>query len=146
MTPTATAPQRSTRASVFTVATALAWLGHDCDGLCPAAAICSPADLWFVPHPSPRHPTRHRSLIVVDVGDDPARAADIRALLREVNRCIGRSHIHVRERVPADQQHALMTRLDMLSRPAAGLYLRHNVLPSTSVRGSGNAAEARTVS
>jgi hypothetical protein len=127
---TAIAPRRATRASVFTVATALAWLGHDCDGLCPALAICSPAELWFVPHPSSRHPSRQQSLIVVDVGDDSARAAEVRALLCEVNRCIGRRDIQVRERVPTVQSGAVVTRPSIEAIPDAALYLRRIDQPS----------------
>jgi hypothetical protein len=111
---TAIAPRRATRASVFTVATALAWLGHDCDGLCPALALCSPAELWFV----------------VDVGDDSARAAEVRALLCEVNRCIGRRDIQVRERVPTVQSGAVVTRPSIEAIPDAALYLRRIDQPS----------------
>jgi hypothetical protein len=130
MTHSVTAPKGPTRPFAFTVSTALAWLGHDCAGGCPALATSTPASLWFVPQPSPRYLSRQQSLIVVDPGDDPERAAEVRALLREVNRCIGRSHIQVREQVTIDQQRTLVTRPDARPTSDAALYLRSRDQPS----------------
>jgi hypothetical protein len=127
---TVTAPRGSPQPFAFTVATALAWLGHDCAGGCPALATSTPASLWFVPQPSRRYVSRQQSLIVVDPGDDPGRAAEVRALLCEVNRCIGRGHIEVREQVTTDQQRTLVTRPDARSTPDAALYLRSHDRPS----------------
>lgn len=124
MAHTLTASPPSTEVSAFTLATALAWLGHDCDGGCPATAMCIPAGVWFVRDSSPGRSWRQETLVVIDVGDDPARAARLRALLGEINRCTRRNHIRVCERVPADQRAPLVIRPGTPPIAGAPVYLR----------------------
>jgi hypothetical protein len=123
MTHTATASQLSTRTPAFTVATALAWLGHDCDGGCPPLAICTPASLWFVRNQSASYVCPEGTLIVVEIGDDPARATQVRGLISEVNHCT-RNHVQVRERVSSGHGRSFVARSDVPPLTGTPLYLR----------------------
>ena len=71
MTHTVAAQMCSTPPFAVTVATALAWLGHECDGGCPALAMSTqPACGSFLSR-RPGISRRMESLIVVDPGDAP---------------------------------------------------------------------------
>ncbi len=124
MNRTVTAPQSPSPAVAFTLATALAWIGHDCTGGCPPLAMHIPASVWFVPRSSDAHQSWASTLVVVELGETDPAAAQIRPLLRDVNRCTSRNHIQVRERAATDQGHALAALGVQPARSSEPLYLR----------------------
>lgn len=97
-------PAGLTRACAFTLATALAWIGHVCKGGCPILITATPASVWHVRDQSRADHGRSDILVIVDLGNQSAPPEQIRALLREVNRCTAGDHIRVYER--ADNDHA----------------------------------------
>ncbi len=97
-----------TRVCAFSVATALAWIGHDFRGTCPAETTTQPASVWFVRTPGVNAPRWVTTLVVIDFSPRdrsaaPAQSpAPVRAMLRRVNDCTQSEHIRVRERVSGD--------------------------------------------
>jgi hypothetical protein len=116
MTDTVTTPAPSARTVTFTVASALAWAGHDCDSRCPAATMQMPASLWFVPRASTGKPAWSITLVVIDIAGNATRAREIRALLREINHCTNRDGIQIRERT--DTAHGFTCATGGTSAPA----------------------------
>lgn len=97
-------PAGLTRACAFTLATALAWIGHVCKGGCPSLITATPARVWHVRNQSSTDHAGADILVIVDLGDHSVPPEQVRALLREVNRCTAGEHIRVYER--ADNDHA----------------------------------------
>jgi hypothetical protein len=94
-----------TRSFAFSLATGLAWLGHDrpCD--CPRMATELPARVWFMRLPllpDGRPATWTGTLVVVELGKHSWPARQVRGLLREVNHCTKHDNIRVRERNSTD--------------------------------------------
>ncbi len=122
-------PVGMTRVCAFSVATALAWIGHDCSGGCPTEAATVPASVWFVRTPAVTARSWATTLVVVDLSPRdglgvPTQTPEVvRAMLRRVNDCTRPEHIRVRERVSGDHSHAVdATNTD--PRVGAPLYLR----------------------
>jgi hypothetical protein len=92
-----------TRSFAFTLATGLAWLGHDrpCD--CPRMATEHPARVWFKHLPPSTRVGSAHTLVVVDLAEHQWPASRVRGLLGEVNHCTGRDQIRVRERKLTDR-------------------------------------------
>jgi hypothetical protein len=94
---------RLTRAPAFTLATALAWLGHDCVGGCPPELTGASASVWLLGSGRVGQGTGADVLVVVGFGDCGLTPTVVDRLLLEVNRCALPDHIRVRERVKTDQ-------------------------------------------
>jgi hypothetical protein len=90
------APVVSHRSPTFTLGTALAWLGHECPGSCPVSGCDWRASAWFVQVPLAAGPTW--TLVDVDFLERPSSDDEVAVMLREVNQCVKREHIRVRER------------------------------------------------
>lgn len=122
-------PDGLTRVCAYSVATALAWIGHDCSGGCPAEAVRLPASVWFVRTPGVNALHWATTPVVVDLSPRdgsamPAQTPDaVRAMLRRVNDCVRSEHICVRERVSGDHCHAVDATVTD-PRVCAPLYLR----------------------
>jgi hypothetical protein len=75
-------------APVFTLGSALRWLGHDCPARrCSQPIEALPAAMWFVRrgHLLPAYPLE--ALLVVDLTETGEPLARIHRLIDEVNRC-----------------------------------------------------------
>lgn len=104
----------------FTLSTALAWLGHDCPGDCPALTATCPAEIWF----TRRGDTRDAwASAIVDVDFTAAPDGHGRDLLGEINDCVRPDRIRVRDRsafkrsrFPTDFSRALAPRTHQLDR------------------------------
>lgn len=118
-----------TRVCAFSVATVLAWIGHDCRGGCPTEAATVPASVWFVRTSGVHTTTWATTLVVVDLSPRPgssvpAQTPDaVRATLRRVDDCTRSERIRVREQVSDDHSHAVDTSATD-PRVFAPLYLR----------------------
>ncbi len=91
-------------APVFTLGSALRWLGHDCRCSRPIDAL--PAYMWFLRrgHLLPTYPLQ--AVLVVDPAETREPLARIRRLIDEVNRCTRGGTIRVHRRHSSDNGHA----------------------------------------
>lgn len=93
--PEATTPLR---APVFTLGSALRWLGHDCpDGRC----FCAPIDtlrasVWFLRHGPQCRPFPAETRVLIDAIDIGDTVTAIRRMIYQVNGCTHRDAIEVR--------------------------------------------------
>ncbi len=105
-----------TRVCAFTLATALAWVGHDCTGGCPDPARLLRADVWFIRRPRTRH-VRATTLVVVDFFEGLSHTTPLpdHAMLRQVNHCTRPDNVVVRQRVGGSGRLALVAMPDSQS-------------------------------
>ena len=94
-------PDVARRLPAFTVATALAWLGHD-DCRCPAQ-VDNRANVWLIGQRSAGRPTGMRALLDVEFVDPPWSRAEGDAILAEINVCTGHDRIQVELRTDAER-------------------------------------------
>jgi hypothetical protein len=95
-------------APVFTLGSALRWLGHDCpDRRCSQPIEALPAFMWFARHGHllPAYPLE--TLLVVDLTKTGEPLARIHRLIDGVNRCTRGETIRVRPRCSSDNGHDL---------------------------------------
>ncbi|WP_424752773.1 hypothetical protein [Mycobacterium sp.] len=86
-------------APVFTLGSALRWLGHDCpDRRCSQPIDASPTSMWFLRrgHPLPTYPLQ--AVLVVDLAETGEPLARTHRLIDEVDRCTRGETIRVRRR------------------------------------------------
>jgi hypothetical protein len=85
-------------APIFTLGSALRWLGHDCpDRRCSQPIDALPASMWFLRHGHPYFPTYPlETVLVVDLTETGEPLARIHRLIDEVNRCTRGETIRVR--------------------------------------------------
>ncbi|CAN5594808.1 hypothetical protein BH10ACT8_BH10ACT8_08330 [soil metagenome] len=95
-------PEGMTRVLAFTVATAMAWLGHECTGGCPAAAAELRACVWYERRFALQNHCPASTVAVVDLCHQRAGSEQTQTLLSQVDRCARRDGIAVRERLPRD--------------------------------------------
>ena len=121
----ATHPPTVPTAPVFTLGSALRWLGHDCpDRRCSQPIEALPASMWFARrgHLLPAYPLE--ALLVVDLTETGKPLARIRRLIDEVNRCTRGETIWVRPRCSSDNGHdliaVLMNQTPLVRFPAGG--------------------------
>ncbi len=101
-------PDGMTRVCAFSVATALAWVGHDCHGGCPAETKTMSASVWFIRTPGVNARSWATTLVVMELSPRGGRAApvqtpdSVRTMLRRVNDCTRSEHIRVQEWVKSD--------------------------------------------
>ncbi len=84
-------------APIFTLGSALRWLGHDCrDRRCSQPIDALPVSLWFLRrgHPLPTYPLQ--AVLVVDLTETDGPPARVRRLIDKVNRCTRGETIRVR--------------------------------------------------
>jgi hypothetical protein len=83
----------------FTLGTALALLGHHCQGICPGQAVHRSALVWFdhLPVTSTEH--QIQTLVEVDFGAVPWTRFHTDALLAAINLCVHPDRIAVRRRL-----------------------------------------------
>lgn len=93
---------RLTRVCAFTVATALAWVGHECTGSCPPDVWRLPASVWFRRDPAVGGGGWNAALVVVELAQGRVHA-DLGGVLQAVNRCTSPEHIVVCERARPDR-------------------------------------------
>ena len=96
-------------APVFTLGSALRWLGHDCpDRRCSQPIEALPASMWFARrrHLLPAPPWE--ALLVVDLTEIGEPLARIHRLIDQVNRCTRGETIRVRPRCSSDNGHDLI--------------------------------------
>lgn len=83
--------------SLFSLGSALRWLGHDCpDPHCWSLADTAPAAVWFLRHGS-LFRTPLDTMILVDFDDVSLTAAQCDQLLERVNGCVDTDAITVRD-------------------------------------------------
>ncbi|BBY03260.1 hypothetical protein [Mycobacterium seoulense] len=94
---------------VFTLGSALRWLGHGCpDRRCSQPIDALPASMWFRRHGHPYFPTYPlETLLVVDLAETGEPLVHIDRLIDEVNRCTRGETIRVHQRHNSDNGHGL---------------------------------------
>lgn len=80
----------------FTLGSALAWLEHSCSRQCSAAISSLHADIWFAGPGPARQLVPSGTLVVVELGNDPARVDEIASLVAAVRLCAERDGIAIR--------------------------------------------------
>lgn len=99
------APESPTfpRPPLFTLESALRWLGHDCPGYrcCCAPIESMQASVWFIRHglPFPTFPFQTR--VLVDPSETGGALAHLSLMIDQVNWCTRHDAIEVRLRAPA---------------------------------------------
>jgi hypothetical protein len=110
---------------VFTLGSALRWLGHDCpDRRCTAHPIDAlPVSMWFLRrgHPLPTYPLQ--TVLVVDLAETGVPLAHTHRLIDEVDRCTGLETIQIRRRYCSDTEHELVA-LGMKQKPPVSCLAR----------------------
>jgi hypothetical protein len=118
-------------APVFTLGSALRWLGHDCpDHRWSQSIDALPASMWFLRrgHPLPTHPLE--AVLVVDFTETGEPLARIQRLIDEVNRCTRGETIRVRQRHSSDNGHDLIAPAGGREQNVGGLEI---AVPDTGV-------------
>lgn len=86
-------------APVFTLGTALRWLGHDCRNRCCSATIGDlDASVWFILRGSHFPTSPSGTLVLVNPMETGKSLARVRRLIYEVNKCTWDEAIHVLHR------------------------------------------------
>jgi hypothetical protein len=96
-------------APVFTLGSALRWLGHHCpDHRCSQPIDALPASMWFLRRGHPYFPTYPlETLLVVDPTQTGQPLARVHRFIDEVNRCTRSETIRVRQRRSSVSAHDL---------------------------------------
>lgn len=86
-------------ATMFTLGSALRWLGHDCD--CPHELCWEPVDtlaasVWFLHRGGHIVTFPLKSLVLVDLAETGAHLARLRRLLNDVDACTRENGIQIR--------------------------------------------------
>lgn len=81
----------------FTLGTALAWLGHNCPGLCPEPAVGSRATVWIRRLPCSTEAWT-QTLVEFAITDPTWSRELVQGLAGDVNRCVRTDRIRVRAR------------------------------------------------
>src|ERR1700675_4139320 len=105
-------------APVFTLCSALRWLGHDC----PEHRCCEPiaalsASVWFIRRAPQFRPSPMETLVLLDLTETGETPAHIDRIIHEVNCCTRGEAIHVRQRHSSENRHGLIA-LAWRSHPA----------------------------
>jgi hypothetical protein len=113
-----TAPAPSPPTPVFTLGSALRWLGHDC----PEHRCCEPiaaldASVWFIRRGPQFRPSPVETLVLLDLTETDEPPAHIDQIIHEVNCCTHGEAIHVRQRHSSENQEGLIA-LAWRSHPA----------------------------
>jgi hypothetical protein len=85
-------------APVFTLGSALRWLGHDCPDHCSATIDGLSASVWFLRRGLQFLVQPAETLVLLDPTDIGKPLAHIRRMIYEVDCCTRRGAIHVRHR------------------------------------------------
>lgn len=93
-------PLGMTRALAFTLATAMVWLDHDCQGGCPPQAATLTASVWYAKHPATTGDDEINTTVVVRFRSSfsASSSAPEAGLLERVNSCARGDGIRVQER------------------------------------------------
>jgi hypothetical protein len=96
-------------ASVFTLSSALRWLGHDCpEHRCCEAIAALNASVWFIRRGPQFRPSPMETLVLLDLTETGEPAAHIDRIIHEVNCCTRGQAIHVRQRHSSENRHGLI--------------------------------------
>ena len=87
-------PDAGERLPAFTVATALAWLGHDHCRTCPDQ-VHARADAWLVSPTPEGRPSGLRALVDISFVNPPWPRADGYGIVAQINVCTCRDRIQV---------------------------------------------------
>ncbi len=88
---------------VFTLASALHWLGHDCPDHCPGTIGGLTASVWFLRRGPQFLASPPETLILLDPTETGKALADVRRAIYRVDSCTRGESIHVRHR--RDSEH-----------------------------------------
>jgi hypothetical protein len=94
---------------VFTLRSALRWLGHDC----PEHRCCEPiaaltASVWFIRRGPQFRPSPMETLVLLDLTETDEPPAHIDRIIHEVNCCTRGVAIHVRQRHSSENRDGLI--------------------------------------
>jgi hypothetical protein len=92
---------------MFTLGTALAWLGHECPGDCPQNVTGRRADVWYTVVDGTDRARWAETLVDVDFVNSPEHL-HLDSLV-EINDCVRSDRIRVRDRTAPDRM-ALLSR------------------------------------
>jgi anti-anti-sigma factor len=98
---------------VFSLGSALRWLGHDCPGhrCCRAPIDAMDASVWFIRREPGFVMFPHETHVLVDPGETGEALTSIHRLIYQVNRCTHGEAIVVRPRTRGDQTRTLTPRV-----------------------------------
>lgn len=96
-------PEGMTRVLAFTLATAMAWLGHVCHGECPAQAETLKVGVWFAEQAATTADDGINVVVIAGFGSELRAGTSVveKGLVEQVNHCVQRDHIRVYERSAA---------------------------------------------
>jgi hypothetical protein len=96
-------------APVFTLSSALRWLGHDCpEHRCCEAIATLNASVWFIRRGPQFRPSPMETLVLLDLTETGEPPAHIDRIIHEVNCCTRGEAIHVRQRHSSENRHGLI--------------------------------------
>jgi hypothetical protein len=112
------APALTPPTPVFTLGSALRWLGHDC----PEHRCCEPiaaldASVWFIRRGPQFRPSPVETLVLLDLSETDEPLLHIDRIIHEVNCCTSGEAIHVRQRHSSENRDGLIA-LAWRSHPA----------------------------